>query len=298
MQPHPCKTSKDGAAGASPGCESGAGVQMRCVGGGRRVGCTSPKSRWAIPVFLMRATEFEFRHRFWFVSGIFCLGFSFYSIDHENAGIALAKLYWGRSFNPDSAAGAHILQLMFGFGALLSLVAAGLRTWAAAYLRSEIVHDYALHSEGLVADGPFRWMRNPLYDGGVLLAAGMGLLASRTGWFVMTFGLLIFYYRLVRHEEAELSASQGESFRAYCATVPRFLPALRPRVKSSGARPRWGQAFAGELFMWGFAASVVAFALTLRIGIFYVVLGASFAAHLVYWLWRGRSAQQKPPATA
>lgn len=246
----------------------------------------------------MRATEFEFRHRIWFIGGIFWIGFSFYSIDHKNAAVALARLFSGSSFNPGSPAGSHVLQLIYAFAALLAILAAVLRTWAAAYLRSAVVHDHALHSEGLVADGPFRWMRNPLYVGGVLLAAGVGLLASRVGWFVMTFGLVILYFRLVLREEAGLSASQGDAFLAYCAAVPRFVPGLRPRVKSSGARPRWGQAFVGEIFMWGFAASVVAFALTLRVAVFYIVLGVSFAGYVIYWFSRRRAASQKPPAHA
>lgn len=244
-----------------------------------------------------RATDFEFRHRVWFIGGIFWLGFSCYSIDHQNSAVALAQLIWRRNFDPNSPAAAHPLRLIFAFAALLCILAAALRTWAAAYLRSEIVHDHALHSEGLVADGPFRWMRNPLYDGGILLAAGMGFLASPPGWFVMTLGLAFFYYRLVLREEAALAASQGESFRAYCAAVPRFFPALRPRVKSSGARPRWGQAFAGEIFMWGFAASVVAFTITLQIKTFYAVLGVSLVGYTLYWISRRRSAGQRPPTT-
>jgi hypothetical protein len=183
--------------------------------------------------------------------------------------------------------------LIFAFAALLCVLAALIRTWAAAYLRSAIVHDHALHSEGLVADGPFRWTRNPLYLGGVLLAAGVGFLASPLGWFVMTFGLMFFYYRLIAREEAALAASQGESFRAYCAAVPRFFPAWRARVKSSGAQPRWGQAFAGEIFMWGFAASVVAFVFTLKIMAFYIVLGASLIGYMLYWISRGRTADQE-----
>ena len=56
-------------------------------------------------------------------------------------------------------------------GALLVFLGAGLRTWGAAYLRTEVVHDTAQHSQALVADGPFRYTRNPLYlanpaDGG------------------------------------------------------------------------------------------------------------------------------------
>lgn len=244
-----------------------------------------------------RATEAEFRQRFWFIGGIFWLGFLCYSFDNRNTALTVANFLWRRHFVLYSAEAAHPLHLIFAFGALLCVLAAVLRTWAAAYLRSEIVHDHALHSEGLVAEGPFRWVRNPLYIGGVLLAAGVGFLASPTGWFVMTFGLLIFYYRLVLREEEALKASQGESFCAYCAAVPRFLPAIRPRVKSSGAGARWGQAFAGEAFIWGFAASVIAFAITLSIGIFYAVLGASLGGYIVYWVWRGRTAKDKSRTT-
>jgi protein-S-isoprenylcysteine O-methyltransferase Ste14 len=247
---------------------------------------------------MMRATDFEFRHRFWFIGGVFWLGFSCYSFDHRNSAGVLARLFLGSHFAPNSPAAAHALRLIFAFAALLAVLAAALRTWAAAYLRSDIVHDHALHSEGLVADGPFRWTRNPLYDGGILLAAGMGLLASPPGWFVMTFGLAIFYYRLVLREEAALMASQGESFRAYCTAVPRFWPALRSHVKSAGAQPRWGQAFAGEIFMWGFAASLIVFAATLRIKLFYVVLGISLLGYALYWTSRRRPASPEPPPTA
>lgn len=128
----------------------------------------------------------------------------------------------------------------------------------------------------------------------MLLAAGVGLLASPLGWFVMTFGLMFFYYRLIGREEAALAASKGESFRAYCAAVPRFFPAWRARVKPSGAQPRWGQAFLGEMFLWGFAASIVAFAVTLSLKICYIVMGASLAGYALYWISRRRTANQNP----
>ena len=56
-------------------------------------------------------------------------------------------------------------RIVILFGSLLVFLAAGLRTWGAAYLRTEVVHDTAQHSEALVADGPFRYTRNPLYLG-------------------------------------------------------------------------------------------------------------------------------------
>ena len=63
---------------------------------------------------------------------------------------------------------------MFASGAALVFVAALLRTWATAYLRTEIVHDAPQHAEALVADGPYRYVRNPLYLANLPLIAGVG----------------------------------------------------------------------------------------------------------------------------
>ncbi|HKF52253.1 MAG TPA: isoprenylcysteine carboxylmethyltransferase family protein [Candidatus Acidoferrales bacterium] len=248
---------------------------------------------------MMRASDVEFRARFWFIGGIFWLGFLCYAFDHQTAGVAVAQLLWRRSIDPSSMSPARPLHVVFAFAAFLCILCGLIRTWAAAYLRSTVVHDHALHSESLVADGPFRYVRNPLYLGGVFLAAGCGFLASRTGWFVMTFGLIFFYYRLIFREEAALNASQGQSFRNYCGAVPRFFPALRPRVPSSGAKPRWGQAFAGEMFIWGFTVGVVVFAITLNEALCWTITTASFVGYLVYWLISARLAKSKlkPPAT-
>lgn len=249
---------------------------------------------------MMRATDIEFRGRFWFIGAIFGIGFSCYNFDHQTAGIAVAQLLWHRVADFNSPTFLRLLHIVFAFAAFLCILCCLIRTWAAAYLRSTVVHDHALHSESLVADGPFRYVRNPLYLGGVLLAAGIGFLASRTGWFVMTFGLLFFYYRLIFREEAALNASQGESFRKYCGTVPQFLPALRARVPSSGAKPRWGQAFGGEMFIWGFAAGVIVFAITLNEALCWIITAASFVCYLCYWLISSRLAKSKfkPPETA
>ncbi|MDE3154531.1 MAG: isoprenylcysteine carboxylmethyltransferase family protein [Acidobacteriota bacterium] len=211
----------------------------------------------------MRATAFEFRYRFFVIAAIYAIGFSCYAIDRVNAGVAIAQWI---SAGPLQAGSPHtrlVLQSIFGIGALLAIAAAAVRTWAAAYLKSDVVHDLHLHSDALVADGPFRYVRNPLYVGGLLLSAGMGLMASRLGWIVLNVLSLWFYLRLILREEAQLLESQGASYAAYCRAVPRLWPALRPRVPSSGTPPRWGQAFLGEAFLWAFAAAVIIFAVTL-----------------------------------
>src|SRR5262249_38001759 len=101
------------------------------------------------------------------------------------------------------------VHAIFAFAALFGVAAGALRSWASAYLRSGIVHDTALHAEGLVADGPFRFVRNPLYLGNILLALGMALLMSPLGALVVVVGQTLFLLRLIRREECELLHSEG-----------------------------------------------------------------------------------------
>jgi protein-S-isoprenylcysteine O-methyltransferase Ste14 len=245
----------------------------------------------------MRATEFEFRHRFWIIGPIFLLAFNCYLFDHMNAGEALARGLVGSPVDPHPAHFRLVLHLVFAFCALLAVAAAALRTWGAAYLKSEVVHDLDLHNEALVADGPYRWTRNPLYVGGVLLGAGIGFMASRLGWFVLVVLIYVFYMRLIGREESELRKTQGASYAAYCERVPRFWPAPAPRVPSGGMKPRWKQAFAGESFIWAFAMAMAVFAATFNQRLTYQIMGAALLAYAIYvfGLRRRRRAQTVPP---
>src|SRR4051794_13490974 len=199
----------------------------------------------------MRATDFEFRYRFWFIFLLFWVAFSAYWIDHRSAGVSLVRL-----FGPVSDTAVHAV---FGVAAFLVGIAALVRTWASAYLQSERVHDSNLRTEGVVADGPYRHVRNPLYLGNFLVALGMGLLMSRLGFLIIVVGHAIFLLRLIGREESELLATKGASYRAYFDAVPRLWPALRPRVPASSLQPRWPQAFFGETFFWLLFASTAYF---------------------------------------
>jgi protein-S-isoprenylcysteine O-methyltransferase Ste14 len=235
-----------------------------------------------------QATEFEFRTRFWFIFGIFWLGFLLYYIDHVNASVALSRLILR---HPDENS-PRFLRYVIGFFALGTLgVALGalIRSWAESYLHSSIVHDAALHGEQLVADGPYRYVRNPLYLGNLLLAIGIGLLASRSGFLVISIGMWLFVYRLILREETTLLHSQGEGYRRYLAAVPRLVPSLVPQVPASGARPNWLDGFTGELFMWGAAAAMAVFTATRNIRYFWLVFGLGLAIYFLQSYLRSRS---------
>lgn len=225
----------------------------------------------------MLASEFEFRHRTWFIFGIFCVGLACYLLDPQNSGEVLARglhtqigLLQAHSLRSNIRGLFLITSLIVASGAMI-------RTWGEAYLRADVVHDSSVRTERLVADGPFRYTRNPLYFGALVGVFGAGLLCSRTGWIVQMTLAILFCYRLILREERELLRVQGDGFLKYCRVVPRLLPALKPRIPASGGRPRWRESFAGQTPWWGAAAAQIAYAVTLRLSVAISVALGGFA---------------------
>ena len=224
----------------------------------------------------MKASLFEFRHRWWVIFFIFMAAFLAYSIDPKNSAVAIAD--WSARLAHSDAARApgEWYQFTFALGAVLVGVAAFLRTWGTSYLQAEVMRDSEVHTEKLLADGPYRHVRNPLYLGNILLSVGMGLIASRIGFLVLSIGMTVFVVRLILREESELLRDRGESYRNYCAAVPRLVPSLTARIPSAGNPAHWKQGIAAELMYWLIALAMAAFAWTLNLGVFWGVFTVAF----------------------
>jgi len=225
----------------------------------------------------MKATNWEFTNRALVFGLIFAIAFPLYSLDHQNSTVALANWLAARlQMNGDLVA-----HLLFAFAAFLLVLAALIRTWASSYLRASVVYAAEVKTESLVADGPYRQIRNPLYFANVLMAIGIGAMMSRTGFLVAVVAMLVFCYRLILREEAELQASQGKRYEGYCKAVPRLWPSLRPRIASAGRQAKWAEGFKAESWYWGFAAALIAFSITLKLKLFSAILGASL---VLFWV--------------
>jgi len=225
----------------------------------------------------MKATNWEFRNRALLFGLIFACSFPLYFLDHQNSTDALASsLGFRLQKDPEPVA-----RLLFAFAASLVIVAALVRTWASSYLRASVVYAAEVKTESLVADGPYRQVRNPLYFANVLMVIGIGGMMSRLGFLVAVVAMLAFCYRLILREEAELLADQGAQYECYLKAVPRLWPALLPRIASAGRKARWADGFKAESWYWGFAAALVAFAITLRLMLFFAILAASL---VLFWV--------------
>jgi len=79
----------------------------------------------------------------------------------------------------------------------------------------------------LVAHGPFRWVRNPIYTWMTLASAGFVLLAPNALAAASFVALLIALELQVRVvEEPYLLRTHGESYRSYAAATGRFVPGI------------------------------------------------------------------------
>jgi protein-S-isoprenylcysteine O-methyltransferase Ste14 len=132
---------------------------------------------------------------------------------------------------------------------LCALVGALSRTWATAYLDATVVYDNRMHADQVVADGPFRYVRNPLYLGTLFHVLALSILMSPSGAIFVIVAVQLFHVVLVAGEEQLMLAQRGEHYAKYLKVVPRWIPSLRAKLPSSGARPRWGQAILGEIYM-------------------------------------------------
>jgi len=225
----------------------------------------------------MRATLVEFRQRFYIIGACFCIAFFISRVQRESVWISLSA--WLSTIDHLST-GANALVVGI-FVSLCVVVAALLRTWGAAYLHSTVVHDPALRTEKIVAVGPFRYLRNPLYLGTILLALGTAPMLSGWGALFLLATIIIFSLRLIGREESEMARTHGSSYDEYCRRVPSLVPRLASASTSRPAAPEWPQAIVGELWFWGFAAATVCYAFTFRFDWYGRIILGGFGLYLI-----------------
>jgi len=88
----------------------------------------------------------------------------------------------------------------------------------------------------LVIVGLYRFTRNPMYVGILLLLGGWSLLVASpllAGYTVIL--VIAFHLRVVLYEEPRLRKQFGEDWAGYAAAVPRWSPGL-PGLKSRKGR--------------------------------------------------------------
>lgn len=110
---------------------------------------------------------------------------------------------------------SHPSMLSLGLGLPVSFCGLALRAWAAGHLRKD---------SKLARSGPYSHLRNPLYVGTLLVAAGLVLASQSIGLgilFAAVFGLI--YLPVIQLEEQHLR-SLFPDYAAYAREVRALLP--------------------------------------------------------------------------
>ena len=197
----------------------------------------------------MGATKVEFRLRMLINMIIIILGFWSPWIEAWGIGRRISLLEWlalelSRSGVVSFAMATPVVIVA---GALVAAIAAVLRVWGSAYLGPTTVQHAQMLAGSLMADGPYRYVRNPLYLGLWFIFAAMAFMMPPTGaLFTMVFGT-IFLLRLTLGEEAFLTGQFGEPYKAYLRAVPRLMPRLHSSLPRSNAKPHWLSAAISEI---------------------------------------------------
>jgi protein-S-isoprenylcysteine O-methyltransferase Ste14 len=201
----------------------------------------------------MKATAFEFRFRMIFVLSITALGFWAPWIQFWGFGARISLLEWlSLQLSRTGLASFTVaVPLVIVLAALIAALGALLRVWGTAYLGSEIVKHENMQAGLVLADGPYRYIRNPLYLGLWFVFMATSFLMPVTGAAVSLALLSIFLIRLTLGEEAFLSPKLGEPYTGYLRAVPRLIPRLRTTLPTAGSKPRWGQAMIYEIYPIG-----------------------------------------------
>ena len=144
------------------------------------------------------------------------------------------KIFEMRSYTP-----IPFLLVMVGFaeptiatlaaGFAVALLGEAIRFWGVSIAGSETRTTGAVGATNLITDGPFGYVRNPLYVGNILMYVGIGIMSNALVpylalaafvWFVIQ------YHLIVSREEEHLKTAFGDEYAVYCKNVPRFIPRI------------------------------------------------------------------------
>ncbi len=122
-------------------------------------------------------------------------------------------------------------------GGCIAILGELIRFWGVAIAGSETRTTGDVGGTYLITNGPFAFVRNPLYVGNILLYAGAAVMANAFAPWLLISTVVWFYIQytlIVSKEEDYLAQRFGEAYADYAAQVGRFFPRVTPY---QGLRP-------------------------------------------------------------
>lgn len=216
----------------------------------------------------MKATAFEYRHRYMIHGLVYTLGLSapwtpllptpyrapvWSFVQNNSVWFLLSNALSKPSYLHFAEYWNALLVVMIVF----AIAGAALRTWGAAYLGATTVQRGAMMGDRIVADGPYRFVRNPLYLGTLLNSVALAFLMRPEAAVLTLILLTVLQLRLIGSEEPYLTERLGQPYESYLARVPRLLPSLRPIAGTSAPKPSWKSGILSEVYVIGTALTLI-----------------------------------------
>jgi protein-S-isoprenylcysteine O-methyltransferase Ste14 len=201
----------------------------------------------------MRASAIEFRLRMLIMILIVFVGFWSPWLGGWDFGRRISTLEWLplEASRLGLTSFAVATPIVIVLGALIALAGAVLRVWGTAYLGYSTVHHGDMQAGAVMADGPYRFVRNPLYLGGWFMMLAIALLMPPSGALFSMVLLTIFFLRLILGEEAFLTTQLGQPYQKYLRASPRLIPRIRSSLPPAGNKPHWLTALLTEIMPIG-----------------------------------------------
>jgi protein-S-isoprenylcysteine O-methyltransferase Ste14 len=148
--------------------------------------------------------------------------------------------------------------IVTGISVILVIAGVILRAWAAGYAGNH-TRTSNIEAGKLATNGPYAFVRNPIYLGSIVL--GIGMVGIIGDWrlsplCVATFTAL--YFVIIPAEEEFLHREYPLDYKVYCRNVRRLLPRFTPWPGAEGTPFAWRPAL-GEWQTVVILASIVAF---------------------------------------
>jgi protein-S-isoprenylcysteine O-methyltransferase Ste14 len=231
----------------------------------------------------MGATRIEFRLRMAIMAILITLGYWAPWIKGWGIGtriplmMGLALVFSRSGLLSFSAA----MRLVIVLAALIAAKGVVFRLWGSAYLGPATVLHHQMKAGALIAEGPYRYVRNPLYIGLWSMVAAMAFLMPTTGAIFILIAVPLFLLRLTLGEEAFLKGEFGQPYLDYLRAVPRLVPRLRTTLPPAGSKPQWLRAVLTELSPIGVFLAFAVFSWSCDLQLMVRAIIISFGVSLV-----------------
>lgn len=123
-------------------------------------------------------------------------------------------------------------------GAVFVVIGEIMRFWGVSYAGSETRTTGKPGGSQLVTQGPFGFVRNPLYIGNILMYFGISIMSNSLFPYLQILSIVYFsfqYYFIILEEEKFLREKFKEKYEEYFNSVNRFLPKFQPFRPSKGS---------------------------------------------------------------